>query len=86
MFQNEFEKGEFSFIFVKENDGESILEDIRNFIVNKKAFFFSALEFGKQNNLNRLYKEMNMFFENKENKKSYFVSTTIAFTTKICRY
>ncbi len=70
MFQNEFEKGEFSFIFVKENDGENILEDIRNFIVNKKAFFFSALEFGKQNNLNRLYKEMNMFFEDKESKKT----------------
>ena len=70
MFQDEFEKGEFSFIFVKENDGENILEDISNFITNKKAFFFSALEFGKQNNLNRLYKEMNMFFEDKNNEKA----------------
>ena len=42
MFQNEFEKGEFSFIFVKENDGENILEDIRNFIVNKKALNYIA--------------------------------------------
>ena len=50
MFQDEFEKGEFSFIFVKENDGENILEDISNFITNK---LFSQRH--KQSN----YKESN---------------------------
>lgn len=69
MFQNEFEKGDFSFIFIKEEPGENTIEDIKNFITNKKAFFFSALEFGKQNNINRLYKEMNMFFETKDTSK-----------------
>lgn len=69
MFQDEFEKGEFSFIFIKEEPGENTIEDIKNFITNKKAFFFSALEFGKQNNINRLYKEMNMFFEIKDTSK-----------------
>lgn len=72
MFQNEYDKNEFSFIFAKEEDGENLIDEIKEFTSGKKAFFFSASDFGKQSNLNRLYKEMQMFFEertiNKENK------------------
>ena len=66
MFQNEFDKGNFSFLFINQEEGDSLIEDLKGFIENKKTFFFSGLDFGKQNNINRLYKEMNMFFENKE--------------------
>jgi len=59
-------KNEFSFIFVKVDAGENFGEEIKNITDNKKTMFFSANEFGKQRNLNRLYKEMVLFFEHEE--------------------
>lgn len=66
MFQNEYNKDTFSFLFCKEEAGENLIAKIKSFIANKKAFFFSATEFGKKKNLIRLYKELVMFFENKK--------------------
>jgi len=59
-------KNEFSFVFVKVDAGENFGDEIKSFSENKKVLFFSANEFGKQRNLNRLYKEMILFFEHKE--------------------
>jgi len=66
MFQNEYNKDAFSFLFCKEEAGDNLMARIKSFIVNKKAFFFSATDFGKKKNLIRLYKELVMFFENKK--------------------
>ena len=57
---------EFSFMFVKIDAGENFGEQIKEIADNKKVMFFSANEFGKQRNLNRLYKEMVLFFEHEE--------------------
>jgi len=59
-------KNQFSFLFVKVDDGENFGEDIKKINESKKMMFFSANEFGKQRNLNRLYKEMVLFFEHEE--------------------
>ena len=48
MFQNEYNKDTFSFLFCKEEAGDNLLVRIKNFIANKKAFFFSATDFGKK--------------------------------------
>lgn len=80
MFQNEFDKGNFSFLFIKEDEGDNLTEDIKGFIKDKKAFFFSGLDFGKQNNLNRLYKEMNIFFNNKK------VDNSVYSLEDVCEY
>ena len=60
---------EFSFIFIKVDAGENFGEEIKDFSNNRKVMFFSANEFGKQRNLNRLYKEMVMAFEHTETDK-----------------
>lgn len=59
-------KNDFSFLFVKVDAGENFGEEIKNVAGNKKVMFFAANEFGKQRNLNRLYKEMVMAFEHTE--------------------
>ena len=66
MFQNEYNNDTFSFLFCKEEAGENLIFKIKNFITNKRAFFFSATEFGKKKNLIRMYNELVMFFENKK--------------------
>lgn len=66
MFQKEFEDEKFSFIFVSVDEGDNMMDDVRNFIKNKNAFFFSASDFGKKRNLNRVYREMSLFFEGKK--------------------
>jgi len=69
MLLSNINKNEFSFMFVKIDAGENFGEDIKNLTSDKKVLFFSANEFGKQRNLNRLYKEMVLFFEHKEADK-----------------
>jgi len=66
MFQKEFDSDSFSCLFCRERAGENFVEELKKFVANKKAFFFSAIDFGKKKNLVRLYREMIMFFENKK--------------------
>jgi len=59
-------KNDFSFVFVKVDAGENFAEEIKSITDNRKVMFFSANEFGKQRNLNRLYKEMILSFEHED--------------------
>lgn len=74
MLKEVLEKKDFSFLFVKLESGESFIDEIKNIASDRKVFFFSANSFGKQRNLNRLFKEMILFFEHQEGKN---VSKTI---------
>ena len=66
MLLENIDKNEFSFMFVKVDAGENFGEEVKDVTENKKVMFFSANEFGKQRNINRLYKEMVLFFEHEE--------------------
>lgn len=61
-------ENKFSFMFIKLDAGENFVDEVRSVLEEKKAFLFSANEFGKQRNLDRLYKEMTLFFEHQERK------------------
>ena len=63
MFTDNSLKNGFSFIFVKVDEGESVANEVKNIAEDKKIMFFAANEFGRNRNLNRLYKEMFLFFE-----------------------
>ncbi|MBP3284857.1 MAG: ATP-binding protein [Clostridia bacterium] len=83
MFQKEYDADAFSFLFCKEEAGENLIAKVKTFIANKRAFFFSATEFGKKNNWIRLYKELVLFFENKkEDVQEVTIETVLEYIEK----
>lgn len=85
MFQKEYDKNCFSFMMLKEEPGEDLIEEITSFAKDKKLFLFSATNFGKQKNVNRLWGEATTYFFGKKIEKNITLNDTLEYIREMAK-